>query len=97
MKLNQSLKRLEVYTKKFVQGKEKKAKREKYKDWTLDMLLEVTTLEMYFPGVPREEIDQDILTRGFRLPSDDQLVIAYGIRIWGADAYRDPWAVLDTL
>lgn len=96
-----SLKRLESQAKKLVEGKEKKAQREeykkKYKDWTLDMLLEQSTLSMYFPDISQDEIDQDILTRGFRLPSDDRFVIRYGIQVFGEHQYRDPFAELDSI
>lgn len=95
--LTRSLKRLEAYAKKYIESKKKRVRREKYENWTLDMLMEATTLEIYFPDVPKDEIDQDVLIRGFRLPSGDQNVIQYGCRVWGEEYYVNPFAGLDTL
>lgn len=101
MKLNQSLKRLEVYTKKLVQGQSEKAKREREKEkrqnWSLDQHLEESVLSMYFPNIVPELIFEDVDSREWRLGSSDRVAIAYGCKKWGHGAYRDPFAELDNL
>ena len=99
--LTRSLKRLEANTKKLVEGKEKKAKREreneKRRGWTLDQYLEESILSMYFPDIDPDLIFEDVVSRKWRLGSSDRVAITYGCRVWGEEYYVNPFAGLDTL
>jgi len=57
--------------------------------------VEQMSLGMCCPEVSQDEIDEDILTRPFRLGHNDRLAIAHRIRKWGQDAYIDPFAELN--
>lgn len=99
--LTRGLKKLEAYAKKLVEGKEKKAKREreneKRRGWTLDQYLEESILSMYFPDIDPDLIFEDVVSRKWRLGSSDRVAITYGCQKWGSDEFRDPFAELDSI
>lgn len=80
MNLLSKLKRLECYASKLVEKKTKKAQADRYKLWSLEMVLESMMLQTYFPDTPKEVIDRDVESRPFRCPTDESL-IRHGINL----------------